>query len=351
MWPRMAPLWLQIGNLGQYADWQIALSLGPTVLPSILRTLGTVVFLFLAATGATTLWRADRRGAIAVFGLLGCGAIGVLAYLNLHAGPSIGYGIIPANTIREARERDYFFVFAFWAWGMLAGIGAVTFVRRIGRPAWAGALLACLPIALNWRAVTRRGEPEQSLPRAVAVSILESTPARGVLFVVGDNDSYPLWFAQEVLGVRKDVAVVTIPLLPTDWSRAEQSRRHFLLTQREVDRFESKMNTAGAIANGARRLGRPVVAALTLRPEERLALGRSWTSSGLVYVEGSVRIDTMAARRSSALVERLVPRLETRAAIDPVNNYFRRLLDCPRQLLAVARTRDSSRVDSICNYR
>lgn len=351
IWPREAPIWLQIANLGQYVDWQAALSFGPTVLPSILRTLATVVFIALGWIGGTSLWRADRRAGIAVFGLLVCGALGVLVYLNLHAGPSIGYGFLPANTIREARERDYFFVFGFWAWGILSGIGAVTFVSRLRRPAWTGALLACLPIALNWRAVTRRGEPEESLPRVVALSLLESTPRNGVLFVAGDNDSYPLWYAQQVLRARPDVAVITMPLLPTDWYRAEIQRRHGLLTEREAQRFEGRLATSTAIANGARRIGRPVAAAITLRPDEREALGKAWTSSGMVYVEGNVPVDTAAARRTSAWVERQLPDTATRPAIDPVHSYFRGLLDCPDQLLRATRTRDASRVDSICNYR
>ena len=198
MWPRMAPVWIQLGNLGQYADWQVALSTGPTVLPSVLRTLGTLAFLYLGYLGAIQHWKADRRSFTAFCILLLCGTLGVLVYLNLHAGPSFGYGILPADTVREARERDYFFVFGFWTWGLWAGIGAVAFAQRWSRPAWTGVLVALVPIVLNWRAVTRRGEPEESLPRAFATALLESTPQDGVLFVIGDNDSYPVWFLQRV---------------------------------------------------------------------------------------------------------------------------------------------------------
>src|SRR6185503_2095888 len=155
MWPREAPAWVQFGNLFQYADWQTALSFGPTVLPSILRTLGTVLFLLLGYHGAVTLWRADRRIALAMLALFVCGTLGVLVYLNLHAGPSLGYGILPPDVVREARERDYFFVFGFWAWGVWAGIGAVSLATRLSRPQWAGVLVASLPIVMNWRAVTR----------------------------------------------------------------------------------------------------------------------------------------------------------------------------------------------------
>jgi hypothetical protein len=351
MWPRMAAPWIQLGNLGQYADWQVALTAGPTVMPSVLRTVGTLAFLYLGWLGTVTHWKADRRSWIALFTLLLCGTLGVLVYLNLHAGPSIGYGMLPANTVREARERDYFYVYGFWAWGLWAGVGAVVMARRWSRPAWVGVLIALIPIVMNWRAVTRRGEPEETLPRAFATTLLESTPERGVLFVMGDNDSYPIWFLQEVEGRRPDVTVVTVPLLPTRWYRDEMAQRHHLLDEARVDRFDGKLETAAAIAESARRSGRPVVAAITMTSAERSKLASRWTARGLVYVAGSTGIDTAATRRSAEWVSAAVPARETREAIDPVNSYHRRLLDCPEQLAIQARTGDSTRLDSACNYR
>lgn len=351
IWPRKAPAWVQIGNLGQYADWQVALSFGPTVLPSVFRTLFTVLFLVLGYQGAVAHWKADRRTFIAVAGLLLCGSLGVLVYLNLHAGPSIGYGLLPANVVREARERDYFFMFAFWAWGIWAGIGAVAVATRMSRPAWAGVLIACFPLVLNWRAVTRRGEPEQSLPRTLAEAFLESTPRNGVLFVVGDNDSYPLWYAQQVQRTRPDVAVITIPLLPTDWYRAQIASRFGLLEQTEIQPYEGKLETAAKIANGARRLGRPIAAAMTVTPRERARLGDDWSASGLVYVEGSAPVDTAGTRRMANWVEQRLGQRAPRPAIDPVHSYFRRVLDCPRTIVAASPSADTTRLDSACNYR
>jgi hypothetical protein len=355
MWPRQAPLWVQLGNVAQYADWQVALSLGPTVLPSVLRTAGTFLFLALAYEGATVLWKRNRRACIAILALLASGLLGVMIYLNLNAGPSIGYGILPPETVREARERDYFFVFGFWGWGMLAGVGAVSFAERFGRSAWVALIVAAIPIVLNWRAVTRQTEPERSLPRAVAEGVLGSAPANGVLFVVGDNDSYPLWYAQQVLGVRRDVTVVTIPLLPTGWYREQLAQRYGLLSASEAAKYEGRAATARLIAAGARRPGRPVTTAMTMTPRERHVLGASWISRGLVYVEqqgaDSVSLDRAAAAEWAAWVERRVPRRDTRDAIDPVNSYFRRILDCPRQLAALGSGSDSTALDSFCNYR
>jgi hypothetical protein len=351
VWPREAPVWIQLANLLQYADWQVALSTGPTVLPSVLRTLGTLTFVWLGVEGARHHFRADRRTAIAVLVLLGAGSLGVAAYLNMRAGPSIGYGVLPDGVMREARERDYFYVFAFWAWGIWAGMGAVVMAREYRRPAWAGLLVAALPIVLNWRAVTRRGEPEQSLPRAVAEAMLGGTPPRGVLFVAGDNDSYPLWYAQEVLGVRRDVAVVTIPLLPTRWYREEVRRRHGLLAEADVATYQPRYGTAIQVANGARAAGRPVAASVTLSPSERERLGDEWQGSGVVFVAGRAGVDTAAARHWALWVEQRLPDRGTRAAIDPVHAYFRSVLECPRQLLAHSARGDTTQLDSVCNYR
>ena len=351
VWPRMAPLWVQVANFGQYADWQAALSLGPTVMPSVLRTLGTLLFVWLAGEGLWHHFRTDRRSAVSVLLLLLSGSLGVVAYLNMRAGPSIAWGILPQDVMREARERDYFYVFAFWAWGLWAGIGAVVLARQYRRQAWAGVLVAAIPLVLNWRAVTRRGEPEQSMPRAVAEAMLGSVPRNAVLLVAGDNDSYPLWYAQQALGLRRDVAVVTIPLLPTRWYRNELLRRHELFTEDEVAKYEPMFGTAMQVVNGARRAGRPVAASFMLTPRERSFLGDSWQASGLVYLQGATGVDTAAMSRWAEWVSRRLPRAETRAAIDPINAYFRRAFDCPRRLGEFAARGDSTVLDSACNYR
>ena len=351
LWPRKAPLWVQVGNFGQYADWQAALSLGPTVMPSLLRTAFTILFVYLGVQGARLQWRHSRRAFLAVGGLFACGALGVLVYLNLHPGPSIGWGILPATIPREARERDYFFVFAFWAWGLWAGLGCIEMARRLSRPAWTGIAIACLPLALNWRAVTRRAEPERQLPMVLAEGLLRSTPPDGVLFVAGDNDSYPLWYAQEVRSIRPDVAIITIPLLPTRWYRNQIQRRFGILDSTDVERYDGRMQVAARIAEGARRRGRPVVAAMTLSSRERERLGDRWSPAGIVYLESGAPVDTAVNLAFARWVAERIGDGRPRAAIDPVNAYYRRVLHCPTQLTDPAIRSDSTRLDSACNYR
>ena len=351
IWPRQAPVWVQLANFGQYADWQVALSLGPTVMPSLARTICTVAFVGLGYLGSVTHWRLDRRTWLALLTLFACGSLGVAVYLNLKAGPSIGYGILPADVLREARERDYFYVFAFWIWGVWAGVGAVAVARRLNRPDWTGVLVAAAPIVLNWRAVTRRAEPEAQLPLVFAQSLLESTPPNGVLFVMGDNDSYPVWYAQQVKRTRQDVAVITVPLLPARWYREQIASRFQLLDTTDLKKFPGTLKTASLLADRARAHARPVAASMSMTAEERARIGDAWRAIGMVYVNGATgidapRSDSIATRIESALGDKLV-----RDAIDPAGSYFRQMLSCPRELAIFAQRRDFTQLDSICNYR
>ncbi|HKO17234.1 MAG TPA: DUF2723 domain-containing protein [Gemmatimonadaceae bacterium] len=366
LWPRGVPLWLQIGNLFEYADWQVALSLGPTPVPTVARTTATLIFAALGVIGSLAHHRVDRRRWWALLVLLLCGSVGVAVYLNMKASPSFGWGIIPAGAQREARERDYFFVLGFWVWGLWAGYGAVTLVRRLGGPAVVGAGIAALPILLNWSAVNRRVRPGDELPHQLAEALLGSAPPRAVLFVEGDNDTYPLWYLQEVDGYRRDVTVVTIPLLAADWYQRELSRRHDLIPKLS----DGSLAPAGLaeIASRAEALRRPVAAAVSVTSRERNRLGTGWTVRGMVYelqkAEGSVvassprpahpdfQIDTAVTREWSDRIAGWGDHRAPRASTDPIDEYALSLLACPH--LALRHDADVAHADSLaslCNRR
>jgi hypothetical protein len=107
-WPRQAPFWLQLANWFEYADWQIALSLAPTVIPNIGRVAATLVFAGLGVVGSLHHREIDRRTWRAGALLLVCGSLGVTVYLNLKAGASFGWRFVPSAALHEARDRDYF---------------------------------------------------------------------------------------------------------------------------------------------------------------------------------------------------------------------------------------------------
>jgi hypothetical protein len=337
-WPRQAPLWLQLANVIQYADWQTALSWGRGIFTTPARVAATVAFGALAVAGYRAMRRDAHRAARALLTLLVCGTLGVAVYLNLKAGSSLGWGVLPDSAPHEARERDYFFVLGFWAWGCLAGYGALALARRRGWPA-AAALVACVvPLAGNWSTSDRTREPVASAAREVALALLGSTPPRGVLFAAGDNDSYPLWYAQQVEGARRDVVVVTVSLLPATWYQAELSRRSGLDWRGEPApkvRWQHEQ-IAAQIAGAARRAGRAVIASPSLTAAERALLGGSWRLEGMVYrsraagdgrVEPAV-IDTVLTAR---WLGRAAPYPDTGPPmVDDVAARMRALLACPR---------------------
>ncbi|HEU5040181.1 MAG TPA: DUF2723 domain-containing protein [Gemmatimonadales bacterium] len=212
-------LWLQLINYFQYFDWQWARSLGA------FRAVLTVVFLSLGVRGALAQRRSDRSGWWLLLVLFLVTGLGLVVYMNFRPGFSVGYDRYPESRDHEVRERDYFFVVSFVVWGLWAGIGAVTLARQLLARApgprrlalvLVGAV-AALPVALNWSVASRRHGPDARLAADFAYDLLNSAPPYGVLFTYGDNDTFPLWWAQEVAGVRQDVTVVCLALANTDW--------------------------------------------------------------------------------------------------------------------------------------
>jgi hypothetical protein len=367
--PRQAPVWLQIVNFFEYADWQVALGFGPTVTPTVPRTLTTIAFIALGAMGFLAHRRVDRRSwqALSVLGL--CGSLGVIAYLNLKAGPSIGYGFIPDTAPHEPRERDYFFVLAFWTWGIWAGLGAIHLAAQLGprrqRAALAlGVGVAALPSVLNFAAMNRRSEPEVSLPLLVARELLEAAPDRAMLLVAGDNDTYPLWYAQHALGIRPDVIVLTYPLISAGWYRDELRRRWGLGSPSPAGPWRGMSEEIAILAASARAQARPIAAAVTADRKAREQLGQRWRFTGLVYVEAADSIargdldegsapviDRESAEISARRLEPLLRR-RMREAIDPTGRLMRESLACPSLALrAGADTAAARLLDSTCNYR
>ncbi len=78
-------------------------------------------------------------------------------------------------------------------------------------------LVALLPFVLNFETAGRRHGPAATLARDFAYDLLQSVEPYGILFTNGDNDTFPLWYLQEVEGVRQDVVNVNLSLVNTDW--------------------------------------------------------------------------------------------------------------------------------------
>jgi hypothetical protein len=182
----------------------------------------TIAAMIVGIRGCVAQRRFDRSGWWLLFTLFLVTGVGLLAYMNFKPGFSQGYDLFPDFNLHEVRERDYFFVVSFIVWGLWVGIGLATLARWVLErqrqlvPGAAVLSLALMPLALNWSAATRKG-PDGRLAADFAYDLLNSVPPYGVLFVYGDNDTFPVWWAQEVEGIRQDVTVVCLALANTDW--------------------------------------------------------------------------------------------------------------------------------------
>jgi hypothetical protein len=190
---------------------------------------------------------------------------------------------------------------------------------------------------LNWRAVDRRREPAASLPNVFARATLAGAPPGAVLFVAGDNDTYPLWYEQVARNIRRDVSVVTVPLLGAGWYRAELGRRAGLYELADTGRWQGTAREIAAIARHAERRGRSIAAGVALEPELRSALGTGWAMRGLLYArraapatDTTVVFDTPAIDSSRALIRGLFGGpIDADLIEDPAGRYIASLLTCP----------------------
>lgn len=223
----------QFFNYVQYFDWQWGRGLAQSIYMSPARLAVTLAMASLGLRGAMAQRRADRSGFALMTTLFAVTGLGLVLYMNFRPGPSIGWERWTASAQHEVRERDYFFVASFVAWGVWAAIGLADLVRAARerlRPRWRpGAVLlfgvAILPIVFNAPAATRRHNADATLARDFARALLQSVPPGGILFTYGDNDTFPLWYAQEVERLRRDVTVVCLALAETPWY-IRQLREH-----------------------------------------------------------------------------------------------------------------------------
>jgi hypothetical protein len=217
----------QLANFWQYYSWQFARDWGR------LSGMATAVFTVLGLSGLWALWKSDRRAGLAGLALVGTLSLGLVFYMNFKYGFS-QYPEQPSLP-REVRERDYFFIGSFAVYGafVACGLGAlmqsiVDGLRDRGSAAtrWAAAspvlLLAFIPLFGNRVTASRAHE---TMARDFAYDILNSVEPYGILITAGDNDTFPLWYAQEVEGIRPDITLANLSLMNTDWHLRQLARR------------------------------------------------------------------------------------------------------------------------------
>ncbi|MDP4618965.1 MAG: DUF2723 domain-containing protein [Sediminibacterium sp.] len=129
----------------------------------------------------------------------------------------------------QPRERDYAYVGSFYAFAIWIGLGVLQVIQWLTKvvnqnTASIIATVVCLlavPALMAQQEWDDHDRSQKLLPRDLARNYLESCPPNAILFSFGDNDTYPLWYAQEVEGIRPDVRVVVNSLLGSDWYMRE----------------------------------------------------------------------------------------------------------------------------------
>ncbi|HXY18687.1 MAG TPA: DUF2723 domain-containing protein [Gemmatimonadales bacterium] len=226
---RQADFSAQLGMWLQYFSWQW----GRDWAAGVQRALASL-FGLLGVVGAWRHWKADKRSAMAMTALMVTLVPLLVFYLNFKYGFS-QYPDRPTLP-REVRERDYFFIVSFAVWGLWAAMGLAALMEWVqsalrervpdANRRWGLAtpvlLVALVPLAGNRLSAPRSGE---WLARDFAYDMLQSCDPYAVLVTAGDNDTFPLWYAQEVEHIRQDVTVLNLSLANTDWYDRQLQRR------------------------------------------------------------------------------------------------------------------------------
>jgi hypothetical protein len=155
----------------------------------------------------------DKKHTLTVFILFFFTGIAIVLYLN--------------QALPQPRERDYSYVDSFYAFAIWIGLGVLSiadFIHKkiiqkgVAAPVMAG--MVCLlgvPVMMCSQEWNDHDRHHKTLARDIAEDYLNSCKKNAILFTGGDNDTYPLWYAQEVEGVRTDIRIIITTLLGTDW--------------------------------------------------------------------------------------------------------------------------------------
>lgn len=152
-----------------------------------------------------------KKGLWVIFLLFLMTGFAIVVYLNQYP--------------HQPRERDYAYAGSFYAFAIWIGLGVLAVYERLKKflpetfsAGFAGVLaLALVPGILaveNWDDHDRSG---RNTARDFGANYLKSCQPNGIIFTNGDNDTFPLWYNQEVEGVRTDIRVCNLSYLQTDW--------------------------------------------------------------------------------------------------------------------------------------
>jgi hypothetical protein len=311
---RKASLWFQLEHFGRYFREQFRLLGDVRLGPLNVGAASVFVPVALGFWGIASNWMRERRTWVLNFTNLALNSAGLIIFLNF------------SNA--EVRERDYFYGGAFYFFSIFIGIGATALLQLLreeaARRATAAArwvvpvglavlVCAALPMHYHWFSHDRS---KDWIPRDYAYNILASLEPDAIIFTNGDNDTYPLWYIQNVEGFRKDVNVANMQLLHTDWYikqlRDRQPPVPIAMTDAEIERLRPVVLRDGSVAQRNDLMvqqiirqtnwKRPIYFAVTVPAEIWNPYAKYLEMQGmvrrLVPVEGDYQVNEFLMRRN-----------------------------------------------------
>ncbi len=135
----------------------------------------------------------------------------------------------------QPRERDYAYSGSFYAFAIWIGLGVLSIIESIQKklnPAAAGVITTALCMVAVPGLMAKEGWDDHSranryTPRDFAWDYLQSCAPNAIIFTNGDNDTFPLWYAQETEGIRPDIRIINLSLLNTDWYIDQMKRQAY----------------------------------------------------------------------------------------------------------------------------
>ncbi len=208
----------QMAHFIRYLSWQPV----PEGVNRFVRAIILFIFYICGFWGMVELYKREKKIFLFSVFIMFMLSFAMVGYLNLKFSPSDGN---PQHQPREVRERDYFFHTAHVYFGIFIGLGFLGFLdllkketknNRLANIGGLGgiAVFSVIPLFANIQVNNRFGD---FIPKDYGYNMLVSCDNGSIVFTNGDNDTFPLWFAQEVLGFKRRVLVANLSLINTDW--------------------------------------------------------------------------------------------------------------------------------------
>ena len=178
--------------------------------------------LFLGLTGLFFVYFRNKHDFWVIMLLFFFTGIAIVVYLN--------------QSPYQPRERDYAYAGSFYAFAIWIGLGVLSiskwftfFLRdKIGPVAAGLVCLLAVPVVMGFQNYDDHDRSNRYAAHDIGYNYLMSCDPNALLFTFGDNDTFPLWYLQEVEGVRTDVRIINMSLLSVDWYINQMKQQAYL---------------------------------------------------------------------------------------------------------------------------